>query len=323
MSLEAVRRVAARVLCVDPDGRVLMVRSVDPGTPGEQRWVAPGGGVEHGEDPHDAARREVWEELGLSLDDLGERIRTSEDAFSFDGTPYLQTSHWYAVRTRAFEPTTSAMAADEAATVRGVHWCHPDDLDALADRPGHVVAPAGTAEWVRAAHRVLPPHVVRPAVRVLVVDEADRVLLMEFRAGLHGGAFWAAPGGGVEVGETHDDAVRRELAEEVGLTVAPGERPWREVWRRRHAFTLSDGQPLEQRERWYLLRVPAFEPDVAGWTDEERELVSGLRWWTPEELAACGNGPRHTPADLADRLPALLAAERSGTLTGDVEEVGL
>jgi 8-oxo-dGTP diphosphatase len=57
------QRVAAYGLLVD-DGRVLLVRAGDDSdVPG--RWFLPGGGVEHGEDPVDAVRREFLEETGL------------------------------------------------------------------------------------------------------------------------------------------------------------------------------------------------------------------------------------------------------------------
>ncbi|MGI5179523.1 NUDIX domain-containing protein [Dactylosporangium sp. CA-152071] len=50
------------VLITDTDGRVLLVK------PNYQdRWTLPGGYVDEGEAPHEAAVREVREELGLNL----------------------------------------------------------------------------------------------------------------------------------------------------------------------------------------------------------------------------------------------------------------
>ena len=57
-------RVAAYVVCVDDDRRLLLVRLSDMTThPGW--WTLPGGGIEFGEHPEDAAVRELREETGL------------------------------------------------------------------------------------------------------------------------------------------------------------------------------------------------------------------------------------------------------------------
>ena len=62
------RRVGAIVACVDASGRVLLVRQ--RGGPFAGAWLLPGGGVEEGESPEDAVRRETREETGCELAQL-------------------------------------------------------------------------------------------------------------------------------------------------------------------------------------------------------------------------------------------------------------
>lgn len=57
-------RVAAYAVVTDDDGRVLLARW----TQGRRvAWTMPGGGLEAGEDPEDAVRREVREETGYTV----------------------------------------------------------------------------------------------------------------------------------------------------------------------------------------------------------------------------------------------------------------
>lgn len=55
---------AAYAICVR-DGQVLLARWVNDGRP---EWTLPGGGMEHGEDPHDTVLREVEEETGYHIE---------------------------------------------------------------------------------------------------------------------------------------------------------------------------------------------------------------------------------------------------------------
>lgn len=59
--------VGAMCLIERPDGAVLLVRQSY-----RNRWGAPGGLLKRGEDPADAARREILEEVGLAIELIGE-----------------------------------------------------------------------------------------------------------------------------------------------------------------------------------------------------------------------------------------------------------
>jgi len=78
---------------------------------------------------------------------------------------------------------------------------------------------------------------LRPAVRVVLVDPADRVLMVRWRLA-DGRGVWGVPGGGIEPGESHADAVHRELREEVGLDL-PECGPC--VAHRTHVFDIRGG----------------------------------------------------------------------------------
>jgi 8-oxo-dGTP diphosphatase len=56
-----------------------------------------------------------------------------------------------------------------------------------------------------------------------VLVESGRVLLTQRKAGSHLGGMWEFPGGKVEPGEDPRGALRRELAEELGIETEIGE----------------------------------------------------------------------------------------------------
>lgn len=141
---------------------------------------------------------------------------------------------------------------------------------------------------------------LRDAVRAIVIDEGGRLLLVRF--GFAEGALWAAPGGGIEQGESHEAAIRRELHEEVGLEdaeVGPA------IWRRTHVFPLSS-EFGGQRETFYLVRVQEVTGPPA-FSDLEllAEGLTGSRWWTPAELRDSRND-RFAPKSLPTLYESLL-----------------
>jgi G:T/U-mismatch repair DNA glycosylase len=151
--------------------------------------------------------------------------------------------------------------------------------------------------WFRALHDWLEP-VRREAVRALVVDARDRLLLLRFENAVTHEVWWATPGGGVEAGESDEAALRRELAEECGLALGD---PGPVVWRREHVFPWN-AELLRQAERFHLIRVERH--DVNPTIDLVPEGVYGHRWWTLDELETTGE--RLAPRTLATGLRKLL-----------------
>ena len=143
-------------------------------------------------------------------------------------------------------------------------------------------------------------HRLRQAVRALVVDEGDHVLLVHFNwDGLDlADGFWACPGGGIDQGESPEDALRRELAEELGLDDPDIRGP---VWRLTRLFPMDDWDG--QTDVTYLVRVRRFEPLPR--VDLQAENVHGVRWFSPAEIDS--GVATFSPRDLRDQLAVVLA----------------
>ncbi len=227
----------------------------------------------------------------------GDLRRGDFDAGAFEG------------RVRAVSPRAVAFVGKEA--YRGLWNERPEPGPQLRSigRTGLFVLPSTSpanaavpyAERLRAfrdLHAWLEP-VAREAVRALVLDAAARTLLVQYRRPVGDDTWWGTPGGGIDPGEDHETALRRELREEVGLNAFDvgeqlyehvGEFPWARVLYR-------------QRNVTYLVRVDAHEPRAT--IDLDAEGVVAVRWWTPAELAA--SREQFAPADLPERVRSLVA----------------
>ena len=149
------------------------------------------------------------------------------------------------------------------------------------------------------------PRYERRAVRVLVLDERDRMLLfLDSDLGLDPVAhWWVTPGGGVDPGESDHEAAVRELWEETGLVVHAGDLVG-PLLARVVVHGYSD-KVVDQTEVFYVVRVPSFEVDTTAHTEEEQLTVADIRWWSLADLATTGDDvwPRDVLAvlDLAHR----------------------
>ena len=121
---------------------------------------------------------------------------------------------------------------------------------------------------------------LRQAVRALLLTPEELVLLVRFEFPTR--TVWALPGGGLEAGEDHLTALRRELVEEVGLDDVPiGPH----VWNREHIIAFEDGMWDGQQDRVHLVRTAHFDPRPAlSWEQLRAERLHEIRWWSVGEI---------------------------------------
>ena len=139
-------RPTARVLLVGPGNRILLFRWIDPET-GRVVWFTPGGGLHPGESYMDAARREVREEVGVDLVEIGPCVWTRRHVLPRTVTPSLDLrERFFVARVGETEVDTTGFTSAEAASISESRWMTPEEIAGLQD----IVAPRKLAE-------LLPP----------------------------------------------------------------------------------------------------------------------------------------------------------------------
>jgi 8-oxo-dGTP diphosphatase len=136
------------------------------------------------------------------------------------------------------------------------------------------------------------------AVGVLIGPD-DRFLLTSRPEGKVYAGYWEFPGGKLEAGETVEQALRRELHEEIGITIGPV-TPWKvEIVDYEHArvrlhfckvFAWSGAFEMRERQQMAWQELPVqVQPVLPG-------TIPVLQWFAEERGFA---GATHTTATLA------------------------
>lgn len=147
------------------------------------------------------------------------------------------------------------------------------------------------------------PTAVR-VVAIALIDPQGRVLLQKRKAGGRHGGLWEFPGGKVELAESPESALIREIAEELDVIVAPGD-------------LCAEGEVAEDHapggdQPSLVLKLYR----CARWSGEPRCLdADAIGWFAPVDAATLAVPPLDRP--FIERLPAIVAAACTSVRLGD------
>lgn len=140
-------RHAGRVVLLDPDDRVLLMR-YDDGPPNGIHWSTPGGGLNQGEAYAEGAARELAEETGWTditlLGEIFQRSHVMEHADLI----VRQVERFYLARTDFRQREISGVDAMHASDgIAAWHWWSVQELDATTE----AIWPGELADLVRSS----------------------------------------------------------------------------------------------------------------------------------------------------------------------------
>ena len=121
-----VRR-SARIIVLDPTGRVLMFRFDIAGR--EPFWCTAGGECDPGESFEDAARRELFEETGIDADPGEQIARTTPKFVTPEGEPVQADERYFLVRTSTTKISTEGHTELERRLMTQHRWFALSELD--------------------------------------------------------------------------------------------------------------------------------------------------------------------------------------------------
>ena len=219
---------AASAIVRDENGQVLLQQRSDNGL-----WGIPGGGIDPGEEPAEAAIREVYEETGLHVE-VVHLVGVFGGKYQLKSYPNGDKVAYVSV---TFEcRVIGGEINPDPEESKDVRWFSIDELPSefmkvhqrrinaiQSGKLPYFEIPesyefASTSDYIRDIRKKVGNQLLMmPGSTALVFDDAGQVLVQKRRDI----TFWGLPGGYYEPGEEPAETAIREVYEETGLIVRP------------------------------------------------------------------------------------------------------
>lgn len=124
---------------------------------------------------------------------------------------------------------------------------------------------------------------IRKSSRAIVLNKKNEIFLFQYMFDYLEDckAIWITPGGGLEEGESVEDALKRELFEELGVQI---KEKCPEVYYRNPVYTLKNGEKVQSVEKFFLVILEDEEFSSERRTESEKKRMLAGKWWSAEEI---------------------------------------
>lgn len=145
---------------------------------------------------------------------------------------------------------------------------------------------------------------LRKSSRAILLNQENKIFLFKFEFAMlsEHKTLWVTPGGGTENGENFEQALSREMREELGLKIKGGFK-W--IYYRNKPFKTKSGEEFVSEERYYLVKIEHSNVNFENMTHIEQKLTKEWKWWSIEDIM--NSSDTFFTDNLAEKLSKIIA----------------